>query len=627
MNSTDITDMNIDEIREQVEQQIDFDRLEELNAHLERDIRSILDSCGLYYRIFSRVKTKNSITKKLFTGKYGTKENPKKLQDLIGLRIILYYSDDLSIGREIIEKTFRRTGTWSKNDFNAAEFRATKINGVFRLPSEHFKLYTRELWDLPIDTTFEIQFRTVFFEGWHEIEHDMRYKSLLPDDKFWENSEDLSRILHCILANLELSDWSLVQLFEHLSYNHYQNGNWDLMLKSHFRLRMEDKEPLSPAVKALFDQDHRLAKQFFKCERIVLIRDLLKQDYIPKITFDLIIKLLNESTVHDPHITDYYNEHDPLAAKTPSLPRRALTPLEENTLFHLDIPLLHKDIRDIKTEFNNASHIIYRWIRYKLNSVFPEMPSEIETLALQQPGYHVKCAWKPEQFIFDADLSYIDDTMPGTLWHINVSISHSTGQHPLIFHHKTTLHTPTTAIQRETFNKPSYLSELSSKIGLVDQERLGTQGRFVNTHEGFEALRSLLHDPQRRLPAIVITQQEHSSQTAAGEYREGYDMNTFPVNGTRLSKVIRLYSHVYMLDQKISRELIINGLPGHEVTKGGILIFWPLSEHRDTTIYTNQMIREAHFDYNRFAYHEQNFNEKAFRSKLSQIIKDDHVKH
>lgn len=39
------------------------------------------------------------------------------------------------------------------------------------------------------------------------------------------------------------------------------------------------------------------------------------------------------------------------------------------------------------------------------------------------------------------------------------------------------------------------------------------------------------------------------------------------------------------------------------------------------------MIREAHFDYNRFAYHEQNFNEKAFRSKLAQIIKDDHVTH
>ena len=70
----DISNMTIDDIRQQVEEQIDFDRLEELNAQLEKDIRGILDSCGLYYRIFSRVKTKNSISKKLFNGKYGRSE-------------------------------------------------------------------------------------------------------------------------------------------------------------------------------------------------------------------------------------------------------------------------------------------------------------------------------------------------------------------------------------------------------------------------------------------------------------------------------------------------------------------------------------------------------------------------
>lgn len=624
----DITNMSIDDIREQVEQQIDFDRLEELNAHLEKDIRSILDSCGLYYRIFSRVKTKSSISKKLYNGKYGTAENPKKVQDLIGLRIVLYYSDDLSIGREIMEKTFLRTGTWSRNDFNAAEFRATKINGVFRLPSDHFKLYTSELWDLPIDTTFEIQFRTVFFEGWHEIEHDMRYKSLLPDDKFWENSEDLSRILHCILANLELSDWSLVQLFEHLSYNHYQNGNWDLMLKSHFRLRMEDKEPLSPAITAFFDQDRRLAKQFFKCEKIVLVRELLKQDYIPKITFDLIIRLLNESVVHDDRITAYYQEHDPLAVKTPAPVRQALKPLDQSTLFHLEIPLLHKPVRELKTEFNNASHIIYRWIRYKLSYIFPDLPAEVETLHRHLPGYDVKCIWDAEQYIMEAEFSYIDDKMSGTLWHITASLhgDSTKDKEPLMFRHRTTLHTPTTALHRETFSKPSYLSELSSKIGLMDQERLGTQGRFVNTPEGFEALEHLLHDPHRRLPVIVITQHEAVSPENINDYREGYDMNTFPVNGTRLAKVIGLYSHVYMLDQKLTKNLSFEG-QDTKVIHGGILIFWPVSSRREATVYTSRMIREAHFDYNRFAYHEQNFNEKAFRSKLAQIIKDDHVTH
>lgn len=35
----DISNMTIDDIRQQVEEQIDFDRLEELNAQLEKDIQ------------------------------------------------------------------------------------------------------------------------------------------------------------------------------------------------------------------------------------------------------------------------------------------------------------------------------------------------------------------------------------------------------------------------------------------------------------------------------------------------------------------------------------------------------------------------------------------------------------
>lgn len=34
-----------------------------------------------------------------------------------------------------------------------------------------------------IDDTFEIQIKTMFFEGWHEIEHDMRYKG----EELWKN--------------------------------------------------------------------------------------------------------------------------------------------------------------------------------------------------------------------------------------------------------------------------------------------------------------------------------------------------------------------------------------------------------------------------------------------------------
>lgn len=231
-----------------IEQELDFEKLTELCDNLKEAVREILNSCGMYFRIFSRVKSPNSIAEKLLRGQYGTEQNPKKLQDLVGLRVVLYYYDDLSICRDIMESTFQMVDDWSRPKYNADEFKATKINGVFRFPEEFFNVYKKELWNLPIDTTFEIQFRTVFFEGWHEIEHDMRYKSLLSDKEFWKGSEELSRILNCILANLELSDWSLVQLFEELSYNHYKNRDWEIMLKCKYRIKMADSEPLDPKI-------------------------------------------------------------------------------------------------------------------------------------------------------------------------------------------------------------------------------------------------------------------------------------------------------------------------------------------------------------------------------------------
>lgn len=134
-----------EELETIINQEIDFEKLNELCEHITNAITEILTSCGLYFRIFSRVKSVESIAAKLFRGKYGTLNNPKKIQDLIGLRVILYYYDDLSICRDIMERTFQMIDEWSRNFFESDEFRATKINGVFKYPEEYFNLYKKEL--------------------------------------------------------------------------------------------------------------------------------------------------------------------------------------------------------------------------------------------------------------------------------------------------------------------------------------------------------------------------------------------------------------------------------------------------------------------------------------------------
>ena len=609
-----------------VEREIDFEKLTELCSHITDAIEEILKSCGLYFRIFSRVKSVESTAAKLQRGNYGSSCNPKKMQDLIGLRVVLYYYDDLSICRDIMESTFQMVDTWSRNIFNADEFRATKINGVFRYPAEYFKLYKKELWNLPIDTTFEIQFRTVFFEGWHEIEHDMRYKSLLSDDQFWKGSEELSRMLNCILANLELSDWSLVKLFEELSYNHYKTGNWELMLKSRFRIKIDDTESLHPAIVEIFNKNKKIAKQFFKCSRRKLIRSLLKLDH-PHLNYNLIIKLLNDNTVQNPEIAAACSNIE-MPLDEHIYHKTTFARLESNILFHIELPLLHKETRLLKSEFNNAVSILYKWARFKCNPVFEDIPEELSSYNNKLPGYSLIISYMPENMSYTMKIQYIDCKSAGTLWHVHSSVA-LLDDGRLHFYHMTSRDMPRGSANRSTFCKPSFMHELVKKTGLADIKRLSCMAHFITNSVEYADVRDFINNPERMLPIIIITQRTgiNNKNYSGNNFKDGYDMNSFYVNGTRLAKVIGNYSHVYMADRCISEEFARDNGIGQDSQDGRIYIFWPESAGKEPDVFTKDMISDTHFDFNRLIFHDENITEKAFRHKLVQIIKDDNVSH
>lgn len=618
----DLNNISKEDLEAYIEHEIDFERLTELCEHITDAIQEILKSCGLYFRIFSRVKSTESIASKLKRGQYGSPDNPKKMQDLIGLRVVLYYYDDLSICRNIMESTFQMIDKWSKNSFNPDEFKATKINGVFRYPTEYFKLYKKPIWTLPIDTTFEIQFRTVFFEGWHEIEHDMRYKSLLSDDQFWEGSEELSRMLNCILANLELSDWSLVQLFEQLAYNHYKMGNWELMLKSKFRIKMDDTERLHPDILAVFDDNKKIAKQFYKCSRRKLIRSLLTLDH-PHVNYNLIIKLLNQNIVHNEKIEEICSRIK-MPSEEHTYHKPTLARLESNILFHLELPLFHRETRLLKSEFNNASAILYKWVRFKLNSVFGDIPEYISSYHNKISGYSVKIVYEPEKMHYSMKICYIDSKVAGTLWHIHSSVA-MLEDGKLYFYHMTSHDIPRGGAGHSTFCKPSFLQELVNKVGLVDINRLSSMAQFITNLDEYEKTKELIKNPLRKLPVIIITQT--GSSYYENNFKDGYDMNTFYVNGTRLAKVVGNYSHVYMADRCVTEVFAADNSIELEGSDGCICIFWSISSGKKTDIFTKDMVCDTQFDFNRLIFHDQNINEKAFRHKLVQIIKDDNVSH
>lgn len=230
--------------------------------HLQADIESELNRVGLLFRVFSRAKDGQSLSNKieLSPGKYSP--GGKLIQDLFGIRIALYFTDDLDIAQKALKNIFTYDEVSSTIDLPSDDtFSATRCNLIFRLPEELASDSETLSDSLLIDSTFEVQFRTVLSEGWHEVEHDLRYKC----QSDWTGHNDLNRNLNGIYATLETSDWGMLKLFEEICHRHYKSREWSAMVRSKFRLRAGQE--LSSKIKNVFDNDPSIAKGFFRISR------------------------------------------------------------------------------------------------------------------------------------------------------------------------------------------------------------------------------------------------------------------------------------------------------------------------------------------------------------------------
>ena len=91
----------------------DIQELNDIRTKLEQTLMTKLRNAGIYFHSMSRVKTLTSLQRKLDTGKYGTGKDDKKIQDLIGIRINLFYTEDIRISEALLEDTFM-VDNWSK---------------------------------------------------------------------------------------------------------------------------------------------------------------------------------------------------------------------------------------------------------------------------------------------------------------------------------------------------------------------------------------------------------------------------------------------------------------------------------------------------------------------------------
>lgn len=255
-----------------------------------------LDKIGLHYRIFSRSKDEKSILEKIDRK---TKEgkpyekNSKLIQDIIGIRVVTYFRDDVELVKEILSRII----CFKEEEIDSPELtvfspKRTNIICSFNESQKQIFAEVQKASDKNyleiLDSTFELQLRTILSEGWHEIDHSLRYKC----KSDWEGHYDNERLLNGIYASLETNDIALKSLFNELAYKHFKNKNWEGLIRNKFRLRFQ-LIPLKENIKEILDKEPDIGKAIFKMERVSSLMKLYEIDLTLPVNMNNLLLLLN----------------------------------------------------------------------------------------------------------------------------------------------------------------------------------------------------------------------------------------------------------------------------------------------------------------------------------------------
>lgn len=287
--------------------------LDNILKSIVETIESDLMRCGFMYHIFCRTKSPRSIKEKLDKKAEVYRHEGSKMQDLLALRITLYFSDDVDIVHQYLKMQPNYLDETADKD-DVKTFCPKRLNIVMSVPEQWRKdmaAYLKENYpeqaDL-LDLTYEIQIRTILSEGWHEVEHDLRYKC----QEDWNEFQEESRLLNGIFATLESSEWSMLTLFDKMAYSFYKKRNWTNMMRNKMRMRFFDKA-LSDRVTEYLTANTKVGKSLFKVNRSKVVGIVLNSDFAFPLQYDTIVHLLNRIEVHDAELAKF--EKAPLSAE------------------------------------------------------------------------------------------------------------------------------------------------------------------------------------------------------------------------------------------------------------------------------------------------------------------------
>ena len=592
-----IYDYNSDEklLQEQEIEEINNVKMSLLNTLVTK-----LNNAGIYFNSTSRIKSESSLLHKLETGKYSMQEGGRKIQDIIGIRINLFYLEDMDICEKILEETFL-LDNWSKTKNEENKFEAQKCNGVFRIPSKYLRNIPASVWNKPFDQTFEVQLRTVLFEGWHEIEHEMRYKYKLGSDSketdLWTGHEDLSRVMNSIIANLELCDWSIMQIFNSIHDSQYKEKNWENAIRSKFRIT---QDPLKPELREYLDNNPDIVAQFHTVSKRELVEILLNKKYHKELTPDRVIYLINKEIVHNEYISRLLDKEQFVPAVRPEV-KTEIKPMVPNVVYshRVGIPA---------AGYDKACEIIYKWVREHISMVFPQMPEELTSVDYSTIGYKVYITYEAGEF--HMDFQHISNSEAGVIWHVTVDMV-SAGD---IYDVNVENICETINVKERRYSRPKFMKDMFNQVGFVDAGIVMEEGSSPE-EISYDKLNAIVESPDRYMPIIVIVKPDEIPDWAID--CDGYILRT-----DMLKKTLNGLCHVYLCSGDCKKRY--EEEYGKESVDGGVMMWEKNSNY--PIFYSMDIINQSFFEEVNHSINENVEYEKSFRYSLREQVHDEYLK-
>ncbi|WP_051251670.1 GTP pyrophosphokinase [Psychrilyobacter atlanticus] len=144
--------------------------------HLQQKIERILKDNNIFYvKTEARVKSLDSFKRKLEMKKNKYQNPLEEMTDILGIRIITYYREDLDEILKLLKENFKID---YKNSTN--KLQSLKYNEMGYLSLHYIckcKPSQKNLYGCT-DFKFEVQIRTALQHIWAQIDHQLRYKTL-----------------------------------------------------------------------------------------------------------------------------------------------------------------------------------------------------------------------------------------------------------------------------------------------------------------------------------------------------------------------------------------------------------------------------------------------------------------